>query len=230
MKTVSIIACANNEEKTILPFWREACRVLKGFDFELIFVNDGSTDHTLEEMRKIRDKRITIIDVKIKQSKNLVLPKIAFRDLNEAVVAIDVDMQDDFSELPKMVAMLEKADLIVGERTNRQDAAARVMMSKIYNWLQRTIFGFNLKDANCGLKVYKRETFQSVCRILRRKAQYRFVALICFLNGYNVVPFPIKHQKRHFGKSHYGFERIFDGILDLFFITFFRKNFIFKKK
>lgn len=232
MVKISVIVCANNEEKNVPLLWKELCLRLK--DFELVFVNDGSTDNTLKEIEKINSSRIKVINIPIKKGKNSLMPRIAFRELGEIVITVDADLEEDLEDLQMMVDFLEdsvceKWDVIVGHRQGRQDTFLRKNMSFVYNILQKILFGFKLRDANCGLKVFRREAFVNVNRIIGKKSQYRFVALLCFLNGYKVTFFPIKHTKRKFGKSHYGFERIFDGIIDICFIYFFKKKYIFRR-
>jgi len=192
---ISILACAHNEEKNIRPFWRTISAVVKQ-PFELIFLNDGSTDNTLREMQKIKSSNVKIISVLLNRGKNLVLPNLAFRDLNEIVITTDVDLEDDLTRLPKMIELVKgKADLIVAERRKRKIGFVKKVSSGIFNSLQRSLFGLPLKDSNCGLKVFKREAFQDCGRILKRKTQYRYIALVCHLNGYDVRPFPIQHFK-----------------------------------
>ena len=230
MPKLSIIVCANNEEKSIGILWKKLAGLLKN-DFELIFINDGSTDNTLGEMQKITDKRVTVINILQNIGKNRLLPCLAFRALNEIVVTIDADLEDDLETLPAMIEFLwSNADLAIGERQRRKSDSFKLFCSKIFNSLQYRMFGLKMKDTNCGLKVFRRVAFENCCRLLKRKTQYRYIALVCFLNGYRVKPFPIQHHTRKFGKSHYGFKRIFNGIFDILSIWLFRGSFMFKRQ
>ena len=226
----TIIACAFNEEENIPIFWKAMLRHMKKGD-ELLLVNDGSTDNTLAEMENAakHDSRIKAINIPLNRGKNLVLPKLAFRKLKDIVVTIDCDLEDEINNLSKMIKLVEKSyfDVLVGERYPRTGSFSKLLMSKIYNNFH-LLFGLQINDANCGLKVFKKEVFENACRVLDRKTQYRFITLICFLNGYKVSQYKILHQRRFFGKSKYGLRRTFYGLIDLMELLFNRRKFIFR--
>ncbi|MDD4250935.1 MAG: glycosyltransferase family 2 protein [Candidatus ainarchaeum sp.] len=225
MKSISIVIPVLNEEKNIAPLYQEVSSVLKKLklDFEVIFVNDGSTDSTLEEMLKLhkKDSKVKIIDFRKNFGQSAAMRAgfdLASKDL---VCYIDGDMQVKFSELPIFLKEIEKGyDCVIGYRSKRKDSFSKNFMSFFASKLRHKLLGTNLHDYGCPFKVFRRECLED---LELYGEMHRYIPPMLRWRGYTSSEVHISHRQRKYGKTKYNLWRIPKGFLDMIVIWFWQK-------
>lgn len=218
---ISIVVPIYNEEGSIAPLYAELCDVLKplGRPFEIIFIDDGSTDGTLGILKALPDTTI------LSFSRNWGKSKALERGFEEArgafIITLDGDLQDDPKEIPRFIAALESgSDLVVGWKQVRHDTFERRFFSKVANGTARFLAGSGVHDMNCGFKAYR----AAVAKELSLYGDmHRYIPAIVSLSGYTVTEIPVNHRPRRFGKSKYGPGRLLSGLFDLMTLLFMRR-------
>jgi len=224
-KSISIIVPVFNEEKNISLLYREVSFTLKKLhlDYEIIFVNDGSTDSSLKEMLavKARDKRVKIIEFRKNFGQSAAMQAGFDAAKKELVCYIDADLQVDFSELPLFLNEINKgADAVVGWRSKRKDGLFKNLFSR-GAWLIRSILiGSHLHDYGCPFKVMKRECAKG---LELYGEMHRYLPAMLRWRGYEVKEVKISHKKRLHGKTKYSVGRLYKGFLDLIVVWFWQK-------
>lgn len=220
----SIIIPLLNEEGSLQELWQELSAVMEslGKPWEVIFVDDGSTDGSpavLAELKK--QSRVRVITFRKNSGKAAAL-QAGFKAAQGAIViTMDADLQDDPAEIPHLVAKLQEGyDLVSGYKKERHDPFHKTIPSRIFNGLVRRISGLKLHDINCGLKTYRRAVVEELSIY---GDLYRFIPIIAHNEGFRVTELPVNHRPRIHGKSKYGFSRFIRGLLDLFTVTFLNK-------
>ncbi len=183
--------------------------------FELIFVDDGSTDASFEVLKALRSKdgRLKIVQLRGNQGKAAALA-VGFREAQGSViVTLDADLQDDPKEIPKFLSKLEEGyDLVCGWKARRQDPWTRRFLSAIFNRITAFITGVRIHDFNCGFKGYRRDVIDE---IKLHGELHRFIPALASWRGFRVAEIEVKHHPRRYGRSKYGMERIPRGFFDL---------------
>ncbi len=225
---LSIIISLYNEEESLteLVSWIEdsiASSDISHIDYEIIMVNDGSTDKSwhIIEMLAQKDSRIRAISFRKNYGKSAAL-FCGFQAADgDVVVTMDADLQDSPEEIPKMYKMIKEEgyDLVSGWKKKRHDnVLTKNIPSKIYNWTARRITKVKLHDMNCGLKAYRNEVVKN---IEVYGDMHRYIPYIAKSAGYtNIGETVVVHHKRKFGKSKFGISRFFNGFLDLMSLNF----------
>ncbi|WP_415715118.1 glycosyltransferase family 2 protein [Maridesulfovibrio sp.] len=222
---LSVIIPAYNEEDNIKLMYSELYNALSplGVDYEIIFINDGSTDATEDRLEELRPKK----DVKVFHlNKNCGQTAAIMAGIDcaqgDVLIFIDSDLQNDPKDIPALLEKLaEGYDVCSGWRKDRKDDfATRTLPSKIANSLISKISGLHLHDYGCTLKAYRREVLEQV-RLYGE--MHRFIPIYAAMNGASVTEIPVNHRERQFGESKYGLNRIFKVILDLIVIKFLLK-------
>ena len=155
---LSIITTAYNEEKNVIPLYGKIKKALAGVDYEVIAVDDGSTDDTYNEFRKIKDRRFKIVGLKEHRSQSFALYKGIKESRGEIIAMIDADLQSDPRDIPKMIKELDKGyDCLCGWRHDRKDSIVKITTSMIGNFLNNKFLGLNLHDNNSTMKVFRKE-------------------------------------------------------------------------
>ena len=222
---ISIITTAYNEEMNVPLFYGSLKKALAGIDYELVFVNDGSTDRTLAEIKKIKDERVRIIS-EDRRGKSFALYNGLQNAKNEIIATIDSDLQDDASDIPKLINKLSKGyDFVCGWRYERKDGIVKKISSKIGNLFLKIFFSIYLHDNNCPLKVFKKECVQN---ILFFEHFHRFLTVLAKIQGYKVGEEKVRHYPRKYGKSKYGIRNRMLGNFKTILMIKFRKEGIFK--
>ncbi len=224
---VSIVVPMYNEQENAAACYEDVTRAMAdaGLAYELIFVDDGSTDGTLESLRQAAggDPRVRIVQLRRNFGQAAALE--AGFDLARAdvVVPMDGDLQNDPRDIPRLLARLEEGegyDVVSGWRRNRQDSLRRRIPSRIANWLISRITGVHLHDYGCMLKAYRR----SVLRDVRLYGEmHRFIPAFFHWVGGKVTEEVVNHRPRTAGRSKYGLERAFRVLLDLVTVRFMMK-------
>jgi glycosyltransferase involved in cell wall biosynthesis len=213
---ISIVVPVYNERGTLEQLHRELAEVLgeSASDHEILFIDDGSTDGSDEVMRRLAaaDPKVRVFGFRSNQGKAEAL-NVGFAEATgDVVVTMDADLQDKPSELPRLLAALEGNDLVSGWKKVRHDPLGKTMPSKVFNWVVSTVSGVPLHDFNCGFKAYRAEVVKEVDLY---GEMHRFVPVIAAHRGFRVAEVPVEHAPRTWGRSKYGFSRLFKGAYDL---------------
>ena len=211
-----------NEVESIESLYRELIGVARdqGYDIELIFVDDGSTDGSWGQIRRlaIDDPRVTGLRFRRNFGKAAALSAGFGAARGELVMTLDADLQDDPREIPRfLTAIATGLDVVSGWKQVRHDPWHKVFPSRVFNWLVSRLTGVALHDHNCGMKCYRREVFDEV-RLYGEL--HRFVPVLAAARGYRVGEITIEHRPRRFGQSKYGIRRFVTGFLDLLTVKF----------
>ena len=216
---LSIIIPLYNEAESLpeLKAWIESA--LKDFTYELIFVDDGSTDNSWEVIKGF--KGVKAIRFRRNYGKSAALYEGFAAAEGDIVVTMDADLQDSPEEIPEMVCMIreEGYDLVSGWKQKRKDnALTKNIPSKLYNWTARRVTGIKLHDMNCGLKAYRKEVVKN---IEVYGEMHRYIPYLAKNAGFTRIgEKPVHHQKRKYGKSKFGMDRFVHGMLDLMSLRF----------
>ena len=217
---LSIIIPLYNEADSLpeLKAWID--RSLQGFTYELIFVDDGSTDGSWEAIRQMSGQ-VHGIRFRRNYGKSAALYEGFSAARGDIVVTMDADLQDSPEEIPEMVRMIreEGYDLVSGWKQHRQDnALTKNLPSKLYNWTARKVTGIKLHDMNCGLKAYKADVVKN---IEVYGEMHRYIPYLAQNAGFGKIgEKPVHHQKRKYGVSKFGMDRFVHGFLDLMSLWF----------
>lgn len=224
MKKLSLVICVFNEEPNIKPLSEQIKAALKDYDFEAIFVDDGSTDKTRAEIRNINDERFILVELKRNYGQSSALQAGIDQAEGEFVVLLDGDLQNDPADVPMMLKMMEEEDwdMVAGVRANRKDGMfLRKVPSKIANYLIRKSTGIHMKDLGCTLKIFTKEIIKSI-HIYGELHRY-IPALITLEGATKITQVDVNHRPRQFGTSKYNLSRTTRVISDLILMVFFKK-------
>lgn len=224
-KDISIIIPLLNEEESLpeLLAWIRRVMEANGYSYEVIFIDDGSTDGSWAEINGFSkdDKRIKGISFRRNYGKSAALYEGFEVAEGRVVVTMDADLQDSPEEIPEMYRMVtdEGYDIVSGWKQHRQDnKLTKNLPSKLYNATARWITGIKLHDMNCGLKAYKNEVVKNV-EVYGE--MHRYIPYLAKNAGFTkITEKPVHHQKRKYGKSKFGLERFVNGFLDLLSLWF----------
>ncbi len=224
MKKLSLVICVYNEEASIKPLSEQIKSALPNIDFEAIFVDDGSTDRTREEILNIDDNRFFLVELKRNYGQSSALQAGIDQAQGEYVALLDGDLQNDPADVPMMLQMMEDEewDMVAGVRANRKDGMfLRKVPSKIANYMIRKSTGIHMKDLGCTLKIFTRETIKSI-HIYGELHRY-IPALIALEGATKITQVDVNHRPREFGSSKYNLGRTTRVISDLILMVFFKK-------
>jgi glycosyltransferase involved in cell wall biosynthesis len=221
---ISIVIPFLNEEESIQDLSNWITKVLKAYDYsyEIIWVDDGSTDSSWAIVEKLCSKNGLNKGIKFRRNygKSAAMNSGFEAVTGDVVITMDADLQDSPEEIPPLYDMIMKDgfDLVSGWKQKRHDPISKRWPSKIYNSINRLITGIKLHDFNCGLKAYKKAVVKNI-EIYGE--MHRFVPVIAKWAGFSkITEKVVSHQKRQFGKTKFGLERYRRGFLDLISITF----------
>ncbi len=219
---VTVIVPVYNEEESIDPLYNELKPVLNGLkkQYEIIFVNDGSTDGSRQILRKLnkRDRNLRVIEFRRNFGKSAALAEGFRKAEGEIVITLDGDLQDDPREIPAFISKINEGfDLVVGWKHKRRDPLTKRIPSKIFNALTVYLTGVKVHDSNCCFKAYRREAVE---KLKIYGELHRYIPALLHWKGYRVTEIKVKHRKRIYGKTKYGVMRLFKGLLDLITVKF----------
>jgi len=224
MKKLSLVICVFNEEPNIKPLSEQIKEALKNYDFEAIFVDDGSTDNTRREIKNINNERFILVELKRNYGQSSALQAGIDQAEGEYVVLLDGDLQNDPDDVPMMLKMMEEEDwdMVAGVRANRKDGMfLRKVPSKIANYLIRKSTGIHMKDLGCTLKIFTKETIKSI-HIYGELHRY-IPALVTLEGATKITQVDVNHRPRRFGTSKYNLSRTTRVLSDLILMVFFKK-------
>ncbi len=219
---ISIVIPLHDEERSIALLYDELESALQplGEEWEAVFVDDGSTDGSYAALTRLHAAHDNVRVIRLRRNfgKAAALAAGFAQAGGETVVTIDADLQDDPSEIPRLLVKLDEGfDLVSGWKQKRRDPLRRRIPSRIFNWVTGRMSGLRLHDLNCGLKAYRAE----VVRGLSLYGElHRFIPVLAHYRGYRVAELPVNHRPREHGRSRYGIERYVRGFLDLLTVSF----------
>jgi len=223
MKKLSLVVPMMNEEDNVKPLFKAVREALDGIDYELILVDDGSTDSTVKRMKDESDSRVKIVVFKRNYGQTTAMSAGIDVAEGELIATIDGDLQNDPADIPMMIELLESGswDLVAGRRAKRQDGMLlRKIPSKIANGIIRKLTGVYVHDYGCTLKLFKKD----VAKNLELYGElHRFIPVLASLNGAKITEVDVKHHARIHGESKYGIGRTFRVMSDLLLMVFLEK-------
>lgn len=192
------------------------------FNYEVVYVDDGSTDNSWEVIQELKSKYAQIRALRFRRNygKSAGLNRGFDAAKGDIVITMDADLQDSPEEIPELVRMITEDgfDLVSGWKKKRFDPITKTIPTKLYNWAARSMSGIKLHDFNCGLKAYKQDVIKSV-EVYGE--MHRYIPVIAKWAGFNKIGEKVvQHQERKFGVTKFGIERFINGPLDLLVITF----------
>ena len=222
---ISIILPFYNEEENVDLLYKDLTMSLKGLEYEIIAVNDGSNDNTFIKLQTIQnnDTNFKIVNFKRNFGQTAAIQAGIDEAIGEIIVLMDTDLENFSSDIPRLIKKMEEGfDVVSGWRKERWGGQflTRKLPSLIANKLISIISGVSLHDYGCTLKAYKREVIKDV-RLYGQ--MHRFITVFCYWEGAKITEIPVNYQPRIHGKSNYGFSRTFKVILDLILIKFLQK-------
>ncbi len=224
---ISIIVPVYNEEESLneLTNWIEKVCVAHNFLFEVIFIDDGSTDTSWQVISDLSKEYITVKGIKFRRNygKAAALNVGFEKAKGDVVITMDADLQDSPDEIPELYRMIkeEKYQLVSGWKKKRNDPLNKRLPSKLFNLFTQKISGIKLHDFNCGLKAYDKNVVKS---IEVYGEMHRYIPVIAKWNGFKRIGEKVvTHYPRKFGVTKFGMERYMKGYLDLISITFVSK-------
>ncbi len=223
MRELSVVVTVMNEEDNIIPLCKAIDDALQGIDYEVVFVDDGSTDATRPRIREVMTDRIKLVELRKNYGQSTAMTAGIDHTTGKYVVLIDGDLQNDPTDIPAMLQLLkdEDWDVVAGNRKNRKDGfILRKIPSKIANYLIRRWTKVYIKDYGCTLKIFKREIAEDLGLY---GELHRFIPVLAAMQGARITQVDVKHHARQFGKSKYGLGRTFRVLSDLITMVFFRR-------
>jgi glycosyltransferase involved in cell wall biosynthesis len=219
---ISIVIPLHNEERSVALLYDELQAALDpvGEDWEAVFVDDGSMDGSFAALTRLHNANENVRVVRLRRNfgKAAALAAGFAQARGETVVTIDADLQDDPSEIPRLLVKLDEGfDLVSGWKTHRRDPLRRRVLSRIFNWVTGRVSGLRLHDMNCGLKAYRAEVVRGMPLY---GELHRFIPVLAQYRGFRVAELPVNHRPREHGRSRYGVERYIRGFLDLLTVSF----------
>ncbi len=219
---ISVVIPLFNEEQSLMPLSLSIRDVLDRMKvtYEVIFVDDGSTDNSLKLLREIhrKNRRYKFISFRKNYGKSAALSVGFQHAVGRVIVTMDADLQDDPNEIPRLIDKLEAGfDLVNGWKKKRHDPISKTIPSKLFNLTTSLLTGIKLRDFNSGLKAYRREVVQDI-KVYGE--MHRFLPVLAHWAGYRVAEIPVIHHPRKYGKTKFGLSRFWHGLLDLFTILF----------
>jgi len=223
MRELSVVVTLLNEEENIRPLLEVIRHALAGIDFEVVLVDDGSTDKTRDIILQNADDRTILVELRKNYGQSTAMSAGIDFSIGKYIALLDGDLQNDPSDILPMLELLknEDWDVVAGNRKNRKDGfILRKLPSNIANAMIRRMTGVYIKDYGCTLKIFKRE----IALDLGLYGElHRFIPVLAKMQGARITQVDVKHHPRQFGKSKYGINRTFKVMIDLMLVVFLRK-------
>jgi len=219
---VSIVVPVYNEKENLYLLHRGLTEALNDLSYELVFVDDGSTDESLDKLVKLAEQdtdHVRVIELRRNFGQTAAIAAGIDHAHGEVIVLIDADLQNDPADIPMMLEKIKEGyDVVSGWRVKRQDAfLTRTIPSRIANWLISKVTGVPLHDYGCTLKAYRRDVLAGFHLY---GEMHRFIPAYAGGVGAKIAEVPVRHHPRRFGKAKYGLERTLKVILDLFTVKY----------
>ncbi len=219
---VSIVIPLLNEADSLRPLMEQIRKTLAetGLRFEVIFIDDGSTDGSitvLEELHGVRDE-VTVIQFRRNFGKAAAYAAGFDVAAGRTIITMDADLQDDPAEIPRLIEQIDSGlDLVSGWKKKRFDPLSKTIPSRFFNWVTGRISGIPIHDFNCGLKAFRREV---VGDIKIYGELHRYIPVLAHMEGYRIGEIVVQHRPRRFGVTKYGWTRLLKGFFDLLTVMY----------
>ncbi|MFN8302757.1 MAG: glycosyltransferase family 2 protein [Saprospiraceae bacterium] len=220
---LSVVVCVYNEQENIRPMLAQIDAALAGMDYEIVYVDDGSRDGTLSELKNSGNPRLRILEFRRNYGQSAALAAGIAAARGEWIATLDGDLQNDPADIPLMlqIAGRDELDMLAGVRQKRQDGMfLRKIPSRIANWMIRRASGVYLHDYGCTLKVFRADLAKSLGLY---GELHRFIPVLADLEGARMDETPVRHHARQHGKSKYGINRTLRVMSDLLLILFLKR-------
>jgi dolichol-phosphate mannosyltransferase len=210
---VSVVVPLFNEEQNVPSLQAELSSALSGLDYEIIFVDDGSTDHTFEQIAP--DDRVRVLRFEKNAGQSAAIYAGLHAARGATAVLIDGDLQNDPTDIPGLLAEIARgADLVCGYRAQRKDTRTKRLTSRVANFVRSRFTKDGVRDTGCTLKAMRRECIGALVPF---KGMHRFIPALVKGAGYRLVEIPVNHRARKFGQSKYGLgNRALRATIDMF--------------
>jgi glycosyltransferase involved in cell wall biosynthesis len=219
---LSIVIPAYNEQQSLPELLEKVSHSVEPLKlrYEIIIVDDGSTDSTLEVIKSLKKKYppLKAISFRKNYGKSPALAEGFKMAQGRQVITMDADLQDDPDEIPELIRKLNEGyDMVSGWKKKRYDPLSKILPSRLFNFVTSVFTGIRLHDFNCGLKVYRKEVADSL-QIYGEL--HRFLPALAHWQGFKVGEIPVRHHPRRYGKTKFGIARFFNGFFDLLTVLF----------
>ena len=221
---LSVVIPLYNEEENVTLLTEKIHESLNGYNYQIIYVDDFSTDRTRKIIKDLNDEKVHLIALKKNYGQSLALAAGIDYAEGDYIITMDGDLQNDPSDIPQMLGPVVGGDydVVTGIRQKRKDSLIKKIPSKIANFLVRRVTKLDIKDNGCALKVFTKD----IAKELNLYGEmHRFITLLAHLEGAQIKQVPVKHHARHAGTSKYGLERVFKVVADMMLLLFIRKYF-----
>ncbi|OHC11185.1 MAG: glycosyl transferase [Planctomycetes bacterium RIFOXYB12_FULL_42_10] len=221
---ISIIIPLYNEVDNIEPLGYSIINAMQGKNYEVVFVDDGSTDGSTQKLREWCAQRTNFRTVHFKKNAGQTAAMDAgFRHAaGKCVVSMDADMQNDPADIPKLIEKLNTFDMVCGWRQKRNDPWIKRISSKVANYIRNKLSKEDIRDTGCSLKAYRRDCLD---HIKLYNGMHRFLPTLFKMEGFTVTEIVVNHYPRKFGKSKYGISnRAFRAFVDLLVVRWMKKR------
>jgi glycosyltransferase involved in cell wall biosynthesis len=224
--SLSVVIPAYNEAENVEPLVERLASALGVWSshLEFLFVDDGSTDGTLDILRRLQqsDPRIRIAHFRRNHGQSAAMAAGLLLARGQAIVTLDGDLQNDPGEIPRLVEMLGEWDCVCGIRTRRRDSRWKRLSSRIANGFRNWVTGDDIIDTGCTLKAFRRECVE---RLELYQGMHRFLPTLIKMKGFRVTQVPVSHYPRLYGKTKYGtWGRLIKGLSDVYAVRWMKKN------
>ena len=223
MRELSVVITVMDEQENINPLLESVRSALRGIDYEIVLVDDGSADKTKNQILEYSDDRTVLVELRKNYGQSTAMTAGIDYSRGKFVALLDGDLQNDPADIPPMLRLLkdEDWDVVAGNRKNRKDGFfLRKIPSKIANALIRRMTGVHIKDYGCTLKVFRREIAEELGLY---GELHRFIPVLAKMQGAKITQVDVSHHARLHGKSKYGINRTFKVLSDLVLMVFMRK-------
>jgi len=225
---ISVVVPAYNEEQNITALLERITEVFEplGRSFEVVMVDDGSTDKTLELLQEQKRSKLWLRIIALDRHYGQTCAMSAgFKAACGAVIAtLDADLQNDPAEIPRLIEMLNGCDAVTGWRVKRADPWLRRVSTRIANGVRNKLSGESIHDSACSLKVYKRKCLEGLTLY---EGMHRFMPTLLKMRGFKVMEVPVSHHRRNAGEAKYGvWNRALRAFVDLLVVRWMKKRYI----
>jgi glycosyltransferase involved in cell wall biosynthesis len=225
---ISVVVPAYNEAECLRPFTIEVTDVMRALngEFELLFVDDGSTDGTRELMRQLAEEypEVRFIGFKHNCGQTSAMAAGFKHARGDVIVTLDADLQNDPHDIPTLLEKIDQYDVVCGWRQKRNDNLVRRVSSRVANYVRNKLSDEEIIDVGCSLKAYRKECFENLKLF---EGMHRFLPTLFKMEGFSVVEVPVNHRQRELGTSKYNISnRIVKAFVDLLAVRWMKKRHI----
>jgi glycosyltransferase involved in cell wall biosynthesis len=214
---LSVVIPLYNEEDSLKELHQQLRTTLSRMNlrYELLFIDDGSTDRSFQVLRDLKriDKHVKIVRFRRNYGKAAALAVGFEKSQGNIVITMDADLQDDPAEIPSLRRKIEEGyDLVSGWKKTRHDPITKTLPSRFFNFVTRLLTGIKIHDFNCGLKAYRRDVVKTV-KVYGEL--HRYIPVLAHWEGFRIGEMVVQHRARRYGKTKFGLSRLWKGFLDL---------------